>query len=240
MWNNADKFDHLISLAALKCTEEEAKKLNESDTSDVEFGKSYYRKRSRIIRKYRGGYKASVFAVMAVKLAAAAVIIVALLAVLIGCVPGLRQAIYDAVIEWYEEYLSIRFDGSGIPEKETEEDDGTPPTCIEEHHKPTNLPEGVWEDVLINTDYEITIDYYMGEEYLFSFSQLLLDTNGISFDNEGATVTYAVINGNNATVIEYETNSTICIVWNDEEYIYLLTTEVFELEELMHYAKSVK
>lgn len=239
MWNNADKFDHLISLAATKCTEEEAKKLNELDTSGVEFDKAYYRKRSRIIRKYRGGYKASGFAVMAVKLAAAAVIIVALLAVLIGCVPGLRQAIYDAVIEWYEEFLSIRFEGPGIPEKETEEN-GTPPTCIEEHHKPTDLPEGVWEDVLINTDHEKTIDYYMGEEYLFSFSQLLLDTNGISFDNEGATVTYAVINGNNATVIEYETNSTICIVWNDEEYVYLLTTEILELEELMHYAKSVK
>ena len=239
MWNNADKFDHLISLAALKCTEEEAKKLNESDTSDVEFGKSYYRKRSRIIRKYRGGYKASSFAVMAVKLAAAAVIIVALLAVLIGCVPGLRQAIYDAVIEWYEEYLSIRFEGPGIPEIETEED-GTPPTCIEEVRKPTDLPEGVWEDVLINTNYRKTIDYYMGEVYLFSFSQLLLDTNGISFDNEGATVTYADINGNNATIIDNKTENVISIVWNDKEYVYLLTTEILELEELMHYAKSVK
>lgn len=239
MWNNADKFDHLISLAALKCTEEEAKKLNEPDTSDVEFGKSYYRKRSRIIRKYRGGYKASGFAVMAVKLAAAAVIIVALLAVLIGCVPGLRQAIYDAVIEWYDEYLSIRFEGPGIPEKETEEN-GTPPTCIEEHHKPTNLPEGVWEDVILNKNTQISIDYYNGEKYLFSFSQSLLGSNSISVDNEGATITYADINGNSAIVIENKTTNVVSIIWNDKEYVYLLTTEILELEELMQYAKSVE
>lgn len=239
MWNNADKFDHLISLAALKCTEEEAKKLNEPDTSDVEFGKSYYRKRSKIIRKYRGGYKASGFAVMAVKLAAAAVIIVALLAVLIGCVPGLRQAMYDVVIEWYEEYLSIRFEGPGIPEKETEED-GTPPTCIEEHHKPTDLPEDVWEEVVLNKNTQISIDYYNGEEYLFSFSQSLLGSNSISVDNEGATITYADINGNSAIVIENKTTNVVSIIWNDKEYVYLLTTEILELEELMQYAKSVE
>ena len=240
MWNNADKFDHLISLAAFKCTEEEAKKLHELDTSNVEFDKAYCRKRSRIIRKYKDGYKASGFAVIAVKVAAAAVITIAMLAVLVSCVPGLRQAIYDTVIEWYEDHISIKFEGPGIPEIETDEDDGIPPTYIEEVRKPTYLPEGIWEDVLINTNHHKVIDYYMGEEYLFCFEQALLGSNSISVDNEGATITYADINGNSAIVIENITKNVISIVWNDKEYVYLLTTEILELEELMQYAKSVE
>ena len=240
MWNSADKFDHLISLAATKCTEEEAKKLNELDTSGVEFDKAYYRKRSRIIRKYRGGYKASGFAVMAVKLVAAAVIIVALLAVLIGCVPGLRQAIYDAVIEWYEEYLSIRFDGSGIPEKEVEEDYGTPPTCIEEHHKPTDLPEGVWEDVILNKNTQISIDYYNGEKYLFSFIQRILDSSDINLDNEDVNITQIEINGNDVMVIEYNAKALKCIVWNDGEYVYQISSDTIGIVDLIEYAKKVE
>ena len=240
MWNSADKFDHLISLAATKCTEEEAKKLNELDTSGVEFDKAYYRKRSRIIRKYRGGYKASGFAVMAVKLTAAAVIIVALLAVLIGCVPGLRQAIYDAVIEWYEEYLSIRFDGSGIPEIETDEDDGIPPTYIEEYHKPTNLPEGVWEDVVLDKNTQIYIDYYNGEEYLFSFTQCVLGSSDTYLDNEGAIITSIKINDNDATVIEYQTKPEKFIIWKDGEYAYQIFSNTIGIVELIEYAKIVE
>ena len=240
MWNNADKFDHLISLAATKCTEEEAKKLNELDTSGVEFDEAYYRKRNKAIKKYKRGPKGFVAKVIVIRFAAAVVIIAAMLAVLVSCVPGLRQAIYDTVIEWYEDHISIKFEGPGIPEIETDEDDGIPPTYIEEVRKPTYLPEGIWEDVLINTGYHKVIDYYIGEEYLFAFEQALLGSNSISVDNEGATITYADINGNNATVIENITKNVISIVWNDKEYVYLSTTEILELEELMQYAKSVE
>ena len=122
----------------------------------------------------------------------------------------------------------------------TDEDDGIPPTYIEEVRKPTYLPEGIWEDVLINTGYHKVIDYYIGEEYLFAFEQALLGSNSITVDNEGATITYADINGNNATVIENRTTNVVSIIWNDKEYVYFLTTEILELEELMQYAKSVK
>ena len=51
MQNNSDKFDHLISLSAIKCTEEDAKDFNDLDTSDVVFDSSYYRKRNKIIKR---------------------------------------------------------------------------------------------------------------------------------------------------------------------------------------------
>ena len=54
MQNNSDKFDHLISLSAIKCTEEDAKKLKDIDTSDVVFDASYHRKRNKLIGGHNG------------------------------------------------------------------------------------------------------------------------------------------------------------------------------------------
>ena len=51
MFNNSDKFDHMIALAAMKCAEEDARALNELDTEGVSFDASYYRKRNRVINK---------------------------------------------------------------------------------------------------------------------------------------------------------------------------------------------
>ncbi len=243
MFDQSDKFDHLIALAAMKCTEEEAEALKEMDTSNVCFDNSYYRKRSKMIRKYRHiqGVKRSKF--IATRLLAAILITAALVALLIGCVPGLGRAIYDAIVGWYEQYFTVRYESPFGQEKETEsENEGEiiAPKVIEEVRKPTALPEGVWEDIVVDNDARVIIDYYIGEEHLFSFTQFVLKPHDKYVDNEEMDVTYAYINGNYATIAEYVNKKEINILWSDGEYSYHIFSTRCDVEALLEYAASVK
>ena len=249
MKNNQDKFDHLIALAAMKCAEEDAKAFNALDTSDVVFDDSYYRKRKRMINKYRRTTARKTTKTVLIRLAAAIMIIVTLSCVLIGCVPGLRKAIYDAIVKWYDDYFAVRYEDPNGQEKETNpeketlfesENEIAAPTYIVEIRKPTNLPDGVWEDVLSENSTQITIDYYDGEKYLFSFIQMVLKANDKYVDNEDVNVKSIDINGNDGTVVEFTNKKEINIIWSDNEYSYHIFSTECDLETLLKYAESVK
>ena len=249
MQNNSDKFDHLISLAATKCAEEEAKTLKNLDTSDVVLDPSYYRKRNKIIHKCRRVSSFKFHKCVTLRVLVAMMIVVMLSCALIGCVPGLRKAIFDAIVKWYESYVTVRYDSQDGEEMETgyEEESTTQPDTdlvvpmyIEKVRKPTDLPEGAWEDIVTKNSTAIYIDYYCNEDYLFSFSQMLLKPKDNFIDSEDVEVTHIKINDNDVTVVEYINKKEIIIFWCDGEYSYNISSTNCDLETLMRYAKSVK
>ncbi|MBR2354050.1 MAG: DUF4367 domain-containing protein [Clostridia bacterium] len=245
MLNHSDKFDHLIALAATKCAEDDAKELQDLDTSDVTFDASYYKKKNKIIRTHKNTPSRSRFKTKTFRWVAAVIVIITMFGVLIGCVPRLRQAIYDAIVGWYDKYFTVSFESPSGQEQESAADENlaeekVAPTYIEEPRKPTNLPEGVWEDEVIHSNAKIIIDYYVGEDYLFSFTQFLLKPFDKYVDNEEMDVTYTEINGFEATVIEYQYKDEICILWNDGEYAYQISSNTLGAEALIQYASSVK
>lgn len=249
MQNNSDKFDHLISLSALNCTEEDAEKLNELDTSYVVFDSSYYKKRSKIINKYRRTSSLKTTKTVMLRLAAAIMIVIMLGCALIGCVPSLRKAIFDAIVKWFDEYVIVSYDSQDGREKETgyEEEstlqtdtDPVVPKSIENIRKPRDLPEGAWEDLVLQNSVGLEIDYYCNEDYFFSFSQMLLKPNDKHVDSEDVEITYVKINGNDGTVVEYVHKKEIYILWNDGEYSYRIFSAECDLETLIKYAESVK
>ena len=242
MRNNSDKFDHLIALAAIKCIDEEVKEFNEADVSGVEFDESYYRKRKQTINKYKRRTNTRFAKTLSVRIAVAIVIILTLTCVLIGCVPKWRQAIYNAIVEWYDNCFAVRYEDPNGRTKETGHVEETVPntetiidvpTQIEEIRKPRNLPEGVWEDVLAQTSSGIIIDYYLNDVYIFSFTQWLLKPSDNHVDNEDAIVTDININGNAATVVEYLNKDERYILWNDGDYLYYIVSTEGDIETLI-------
>lgn len=243
MLNHSDKLDHLIALAAMKCIDDEAAALQEIDTSDVHFDKAYYRKKRKIIRKYQHVQDAKPFKLVAARLIAAVLLTIGLIALLIGCVPGWKEAIYDAIVGWYEQYFTVRYETPSGQERETETESAgeiVVPKVIEETRCPTGLPEEVWEDVVINNNTKVAIDYYIGEKYVFSFSQYLLKPHDKYVDSEDVVVTYVYINGNCATVVDYVSKKEINILWSDGEYSYHIFSTQCDIETLLEYANSVK
>lgn len=249
MQNKSDKFDYLIALAATKCLDEEAKALKEMDVSDVEFDEAYYRKRKKIINKTKRRATLSFRKTVAVRVAVAVMIIVMSTCLLIGCVPRWREAIYEAIVKWYDDCFTVRYEEpDGKPQETTYPEESTSntnlvkvaPTYIEEVRKPRDLPDGVWEDMVTQNRTTISIDYYLNEEYLFSFTQWILKPSDNRLDNEDANIMYIKINGNDATVVEYLNKEERYILWNDGEYSYYIVSTECDLEALIRYAESVK
>lgn len=251
MKNNSDKFDHLIALAAAKCAEEEARALDEIDTSDVVFDNAYYRKRNKTINRFKRKSRLKLAKSVAVRVAAAIMIMITITCVLIGCVPRWREAIFEAIVKWYDNCFSVGYENPDTGEEmetgyqeesasETEEVIVVAPTMIESIRKPSDLPEGVWEDVIVENKTNILIDYYYGDQYIFSFSQFILKPNDSYVDNEDVDVTHIKIDGNDATVVEYLDKNEINVFWNDGEYSYQIFSPECDFETVISYAKSVK
>jgi hypothetical protein len=245
--HNSDKFDHLIALAAMKCVEKEARELNEIDTSDVEFSASYYKKRAKIIRQCKRHSAASFSKAFVVKLVAVVAVVAMMTGVIIGCMPELRRAIYNAIVEWYDNYFAVRYE-SADGEKETgfdEETESSPsataaPTYIVSVRKPTILPEGVREEVVLETLTKFSADYYVDDQCMFSFSQYVLKSNDKYLDGENVDVSYIEINGHTATVVICIDEKGINILWSDKEYSYHIFSTKCDAETLLQYAESVK
>jgi hypothetical protein len=110
MHNKSDKLDHLIALAPMKCAAEEAQELNKLDTSNVNFDSSYYSKRSKIINKHKRRPTARLAKMVAIRVAAVLMVLITLGCVLIGCVPEWREAIFNAIVEWYDDCFTVRYE----------------------------------------------------------------------------------------------------------------------------------
>lgn len=256
MQNNTDKLDYLIALAASKCLDEEAKALMDIDTSNVQFDAEYYRKRKQAINKYNRRSRLKCSKTVAIRLLVAIMIMVMLSCALIGCVPKWRRAIYEAIVEWYNDCFVVRYEETDAPPAETRYPETTAteteeaaavepestkaaPDHIEEVRKPRELPDGVWEDV-VKTSIGINIDYYFNDELLFSFTQRVLKSSDKQFDSDGVNITYVKINEHDATVVEYGDKKEIYILWSDGEYAYHIFSTECDMETLVQYAESVK
>lgn len=239
MLNDFDKLDHLIAMAASGSLEAEAKELENMDISSVSLSPAYCRKRAKMIRKHKHHRASAMPKSISVRIAAAIIIIAAVFTILISCMPGLGKAIYNAIVEWCDQYFTVRYESEQEQETAYSESSSVPDHIVE-IHKPTNLHEGVREDVLLDNKIKYEADFYLQEQYLFSFSQSVLKPFRQYADNEDIDVTNTMINGNDAIAIEYKFQSEICILWNDKEYSYQMTSNVLDIHQLVQYAEMVK
>ena len=261
-----EKLDYLIAIAASACLEEEEARLNAMDTSGVSFDAGYYRKRARMIRQAKRRPALQTLKRVAVRLAVATLALILFAALVIGCVPTVREALFKAVIEWHDEYFKVSFQPNGGKENTTDTDVGTgteapdetepktpenteeettpittpiPPVEIEVKRKPTSLPKGVYEDILKDSISGLTIDYYLNDEFILSYSQNLMDTQG-KYDDTEVTITEITVNGNTGILVEYRTEPIKIVEWTDGEYRYQLYSVFYGKEDLIAIAESVK
>ena len=251
-------------MAYLQCGAKDAAMFDETDGSDVEVSKRLDRKVRRLISRKAKDRTVTKAKKIVWRVAIAAMLIMSVMFTLLISISGVREALWNAIIEWHENYITIRYDD---PEKENdtqkeadsnaavtvddEEDNAetktntsiknpvTPPVSIEEVRKPTYLLDGVVEDAF-KTNSSVNIDYFLEDAVIYSFSQFVLNVNEKYFDNETATVRQISIDGHLASVVTYENNPETSIVWNDGEYVYVLVSSVIDVEQMTVIAESVR
>lgn len=254
-----DKLDVLIALSAKDCGNDDVEMFRSLDKSDVNLGKNFYAKQRRIVNKYERKPTVTLLRKCLIRVAVALMALMSVGFLTVMAVPDLREAVFESVVEWYENYVSIRFEPSGGENNETTDTKSsttsasseitgesdisntviTPPTKIEKVMKPTYIPEGVEEDVVANNKFIVIIDYYLGDDLILSFTQTLYNDKDKLFDNK-ASISYDVdVNGYNAVALEFESSDN-AIIWTDGVYYYYVHSSIFDIDELSKVASSVR
>ena len=263
-----DKLDYMIQLAYLQCGTKDAELFDEVDGTEVPVPKSLDRRIMRLISREAREQCCGKTKRMLGRTAIAAMLIMSIMFTLLISVTGIREAIWKAIVEWHDNYITISFEkniediGEEVTEESTAEDTQsdtsndsqpetddepslenkpvvTPPTKIEEVRKPTYVMDGVIED-LFKSQTTISIDYYVGEVFVCSFSQDIIIEDKKYFDNETANVEEIYINEYKASLVTYSDKKEVEIVWSDGEYVYVLFSSMLDVQQMKAIAESVK
>ena len=253
-----DKLDMMIVLGAKDCGNDDVDMLDNLDTSKVVLDKSFHRKKVRIVEKHKHHST-----ILALKKGVLCIISVLVLIASLGfttimAISPMRKAVFGVVVEWHEDYITIRYEqtdnlvtdastGDTEDTKENPENSSSnngsvilPPTVIKEVRKPTLLDENVIEDIVMENKSFVCIDYYNDDVLAYTYNQMSLSSKDMYLDNEGVFIQTIDINGNEGTVIQHTGFSGITIVWSDGEYIYQMITQTTPLEELLAVCRSVE
>ena len=184
------------------------------DADKLTLGDFYYKKKKRIL-----AYEAFKIAFRKIryissKIAMIFVAIILATFVTVMSVSALRNAVWNAIVEWYEEYIDIKYTGTDDPVIDK----------IEEIHKPTNLPEGVEDFIWIQEDALFMCEYVLGDNSIGIFEQhLLKNTNSFKIDSVEANIYSITVNDSTYTVVD--TKNVYNIFWDDGTYYYTLYGE---------------
>ena len=250
-----DKLDLMISLVAKDCGNDDVEMLDSLDTSQVVLDKHFYRKRDRIVAKQKHYPAILILKKGLLRIAVALLIIMSLGFTTVMAVAPLREALFEAIIEWYDDYLTIRYEpadkgensaGDGNGDGVVDDDDTitnvpavTPPATIEEVRKPACIPEGVIEDIVLQNKAMVYIDYYLNDELLYTFNQMLISERDKYLDNVEVEVTTININGHEGIVFQSIETNGLSVVWSDNQYVYHVITQITDLAEIIIFCQSV-
>lgn len=110
-----NKFDYLVSIALLDCGDKDLEMFEAIDDSNIVLSNRLTRRVRYIIYKksHESMFKATKR--ISVRVAVAMMIIMSLLLVTLMSISATREAIWNAIIEWYDDYITVRFeDPSGV------------------------------------------------------------------------------------------------------------------------------
>lgn len=171
--------------------------------------------------------------------------------------PRIREAIWQAVVEWHDEYVAIKFvpvttdDSNASVNKPSEplSTDTTdkpndpiivPPDSIEEVNVPSYMPAGYTaESKLLEGVY--ILDYYNeNNAFVCSYRQMVINS-GSKGDAEEGISTETTINGLSAIIITYNDEPNVySLYWQDHQYRYSIYGYFEDYNELIRLATSVE
>lgn len=112
-----EKLNLLIKFAMYDYEDPDVEEFKNLDDSDVVFSEKYYARKKRLLNKYRMRQKLVSAKKVLSAVSVACLIIVLSIGISIVSVSSLRKAVWNAIIEWYEDYFTIRYE---MPEEVVE------------------------------------------------------------------------------------------------------------------------
>lgn len=246
----SERFDLLIAASLQSIVENEANVFLQLDTSDI---KDNPKLKRRVLNMARNDEP-----LISHRSPARIVLIACLLAIAIMftacmCMPKVRKAIWDTVVQWYNDHISVAFqlnDEStatvgGDNTKSDLEPDVTPPDSILSKAVATFIPTGYYGVENESTFMFVDTFYYDADDNMqFRLMQSIFytdDDSSLIIDNENDPVSKIDINGYEGILVEYpDVPGFYYLVWQDQFYRYSLYGSFSSIEELTKIAQGVK
>lgn len=229
IYSSEQRTDKLLELIVEGCGNDELELFNSIDTSEgINFSKKFERKMQKLLRNGKPEPFVVQFKRVLSRVAIVCLVVLSLSFTAMMSVSAIRQAIWETIVEWYNSYFEVTVDdGDDTTENQTI-------TEIKEIHKPTALPEGVEEEIVVNGKRLFFSEYYSSDQYVATFKQQILDeTNSVHINSESVAISHTNINHYAITIIEYS-EERVLMFWSDNQYFYTLEgNDIAVLEELI-------
>lgn len=232
-YSRIEKSDLWIRLLLEDSRMDEVCEFKNLDTTGVSFSKAYYRKKRRILRSVFWKPILSSIKATAMKAAMVFLVIFSCSFVTVMAIPPLREAVVETVVEWFDDHKEITFVENNTGNEIQLLDK------IEAVHKPTALPNGVLEEVLVFDDTLYLSEYYLDGEWIATFSQeLKTDAQKITIDTENRIFYKLTVNEKEIEIYEKTDTGDITAFWCDDYYVYFL--DALDLDIVLELIYGIK
>ena len=226
MVKNDTNFDVLMKLAVDRCMGDEIALFNSLDTTGVTVSSKTKRKVMNAIKLHN--LRKSVLFKVTKRVTVACLAVVTVIFSIAMCIQPIRAAFWNAIVQWYEDYIGIRY--------EVVENDY--PKIIEKKMLPQSLPEGWTIEILDECDFSVNYLISGTNGETIYYDQKIVSTEEIWFNNKDCVEEKILLNNIEAYIYSYSYNNGN-LIWKDD-YIFILSGENVSKEILIEIAGTIK
>ena len=240
-----NKLDALISASLYRNVSKDAETFMSLDVSVI---KDNPRIKNRILNRAKNKRSASWISTLRIA-AVACLIIIAMVFTACMCIPEVREAMWDAFVNWCDDHIHVYFDeeaeGINSGEENSDEVQIIAPDNIEKKAHATYMPEGYYAEENESIALYVDTFFYDAEgNMMFRLLQRVIDEESdsdVMIDNENDPITTMYINGNEGILVEYpDMLGLYYLVWQYESYQYSLYGSFTSVSELMKIAEGIR
>ena len=238
-----DNFEILLMMVAEESADNIGDEFMKLDTSNVQISRQVEKKIKRYIRapKRSSKYLHPVRIILVACLLAMSIAFTACV-----CIPQIREAIKNVIVQWYDGYLTIDFsnglnNGTTTTHDPSEDIPKTPPTTIERKAYAVYLPED-YSCVMANEAKRHCEFHYNDRagNLIFILYQDVIDGELQWNDDENIDAQEILVNGQKAFLISYIDEPNIySLIWRDHSYQYTLYGYFENQTELVKVAENI-
>ncbi len=228
-------FDAMLELAVNEDFEREMREMPSEEQLEGEYEPTpeFEAKMQRFLRQHRRKINIRMYSQMAKKIVAGIGIVFILVSAGLLCVKAARVTIFNAILDWKDRYVTIKYDEREKQLNKSEVD-------MSELYKPKYIPEGFYQYDVAKSGSTITIKYINNEKIKIYFDQKLLSSSGIAaIDSENKNYTEISIGETKAYLFEAKSeDDNTFIIWKNETTSFNLFSNINK-DELIKMAESI-
>lgn len=224
----SDKLNALIMLSVTALVQKNLEELQIADYS-IEVPSSLDRKVVKSVRNQSWDKTQNKVRIFLKRSCAVILIICTTLFAFAMSIEAVRDALWEMVTEWFDEYVTIGYRTETLV-----------PTVIKEKKEPSWFPQEYEREVMTDSISAYVVRYFLNGKTVLTYKQFVMKSS-YSMDGEGAEFADVQIGTSNGLYVMYAEGHR-ALEWSEGQYILSIISQdnAINLETMIRIAESVK